>query len=110
MCGWRLQAETDWLPRVQAAWQAGRVSNFVYLLYLNLTAGRSLNDLSQWPVFPWVLSDYRRQKLDLHDASMFRDLSKPVGALNPTRLAMLTQRFLEMPHEPVRSPMLFFCV
>jgi hypothetical protein len=46
---------------VTAAWQAGRVSNFDYLLYLNLAAGRSFNDLAQWPVFPWVLSNYVTQ-------------------------------------------------
>jgi hypothetical protein len=50
-----------WLHRVTAAWQSGRVSNFDYLLYLNLAAGRSFNDLAQWPVFPWVLSSYVTQ-------------------------------------------------
>ncbi len=97
-----MQPKTDWLPRVMAAWQAGRISNFAYLLYLNFAAGRSLNDLAQWPVFPWVLCDYRRSQLDLSDPTMFRDLSKPIGALNPKRLAMLTQRFQEMPSDPVR--------
>ena len=28
-----------WLPRVTSAWQSGRVSNFDYLLYINLAAG-----------------------------------------------------------------------
>ena len=35
-----------------------QVSNFEYLMYLNREANRSFNDLSQYPVFPWVLSDY----------------------------------------------------
>lgn len=97
-----VQARSEWLHRVQAAWQAGHISNFAYLLYLNFTAGRSLNDLGQWPVFPWVLCDFRRPQLDLNDPSMFRDLSKSVGALNPKRLAMLTHRFQEMPQDEVR--------
>ena len=46
------QAEGSWLGRVVAAWQAGRVSNLDYLLYLNLAAGRSFNDLTQWHVDP----------------------------------------------------------
>ena len=45
------QAEGAWLGRVVAAWQAGRVSNLDYLLYLNLAAGRSFNDLTQWYAF-----------------------------------------------------------
>ena len=101
-----VQAESEWLPRVQAAWQAGHVSNFAYLLYLNFAAGRSLNDLAQWPVFPWVLCDFRCSSLDLNDPSMFRDLSKPVGALNPKRLAMLRRRYQEMPRDAVCSDFL----
>ena len=30
----------------------------------------------QYPVFPWVLSDYSSKSLDLSDASSYRDLSK----------------------------------
>ena len=37
----------------------GNLSNFRYLLALNLLCGRSFNDLAQYPVMPWVLSDYR---------------------------------------------------
>lgn len=39
-------------------WQRGLISNYQYLLHLNNLADRSVNDLSQYPVFPWVLSDY----------------------------------------------------
>lgn len=49
-------------------------------------AGRTYNDLNQYPVFPWVLADYTSEVLDFNSAATFRDLSKPVGALNPKRL------------------------
>uniref|UniRef100_A0A673G4T2 Neutral sphingomyelinase (N-SMase) activation associated factor n=1 Tax=Sinocyclocheilus rhinocerous TaxID=307959 RepID=A0A673G4T2_9TELE len=39
-------------------WQRGHISNYQYLLHLNNLADRSVNDLSQYPVFPWVISDY----------------------------------------------------
>jgi len=45
-------------------------------------SGRSFNDLSQYPVFPWVLSNYTSSYLDLNDPKNYRDLSKPMGALN----------------------------
>lgn len=38
--------------------QDGEISNFQYLMHLNTLAGRSYNDLMQYPVFPWVLADY----------------------------------------------------
>jgi hypothetical protein len=41
-----------------------------------LYAGRTYNDLSQWPVFPWILSNYRSATLDLDEPSNYRDLSK----------------------------------
>jgi factor associated with neutral sphingomyelinase activation len=48
-------------------------------------------------VFPWVIADYASAVLDLTRASTFRDLSKPIGALSESRLAMLRERFREMP-------------
>ncbi len=46
-------------------WQSGEMSNFAYLMYLNTLAGRSYNDLTQYPVFPWILADYDSEVLDL---------------------------------------------
>lgn len=109
-------------------------------------AGRSFNDLAQWPVFPWVLANYVTPTLDLNDPANYRcvghriteperacefanvsaaqllasrlqpltrhtpmpvpnaplaqppsDLSKPVGALNPSRLEEFRRRFHDMP-------------
>lgn len=62
-----LEGSGAWLPAVTAAWRTGRLDNFSYLLFCNLAAGRSFNDLAQWPVFPWVLCDYTSAHLDLND-------------------------------------------
>ena len=80
-------------------WQCGALSNYEYLMYLNSLAHRSFNDLTQYPVFPWILADYTSQKLNLNDPATFRDLSKPIGALNPDRLASFRKRFAEMPED-----------
>lgn len=39
-------------------WMNGKLSNFEYLLFLNRISGRTFNDLSQYPVFPWILNEY----------------------------------------------------
>ena len=44
-------------------WLEGDISNFEYLMILNTMAGRSYNDLTQYPVFPWVLADYHSKRL-----------------------------------------------
>lgn len=41
--------------------QRGDISNFEYLMHLNTIAGRTYNDLMQYPVFPWVLADYQSE-------------------------------------------------
>jgi hypothetical protein len=43
-------------------------------------------------VFPWVLSNYTSEDLDLTDPANFRDLSKPMGALDPTRAKHYQER------------------
>ena len=74
-------------------WRKSKISNFQYIMALNLMAGRTFQDITQYPVFPWVLSDYTSEELDLTDESIYRDLSKPVGALNPDRLEQLIDRY-----------------
>ena len=50
---------------------------------------------------PWVLADYSSPRLELNDPAGFRDLSRPIGALNAQRLAMFKQRYADMPREEV---------
>lgn len=66
-------------------WQNGEISNFQYLMHLNTLAGRGYNDLTQYPVFPWVLADYESDHLNLEDPNTFRQLDKPMGALTRER-------------------------
>ncbi|XP_039582492.1 neurobeachin-like protein 2 isoform X2 [Passer montanus] len=63
-------------------WVLREISNFEYLMQLNTIAGRTYNDLSQYPVFPWILRDYVSETLDLTNPAVFRDLSKPIGVAN----------------------------
>ncbi|CAM6104156.1 unnamed protein product [Calypogeia fissa] len=74
-------------------WQNGEISNFQYLMHLNTLAGRGYNDLTQYPVFPWILSDYRSEELDLSDPATFRPLDKPMGALSPEREEEFRKRY-----------------
>ncbi|XP_076929295.1 protein SPIRRIG-like isoform X2 [Bidens hawaiensis] len=60
-------------------WQNGEISNFQYLMHLNTLAGRGYSDLTQYPVFPWILSDYESETLDLTKPETFRKLDKSMG-------------------------------
>ncbi len=89
---------------------------------LNTLAGRSYCDLNQYPgtitylfvcsyisyiipiltlflydlhlVFPWIITDYTSTTLDLNNPAIYRDLSKPIGALNPSRLQQYIDRYV----------------
>uniref|UniRef100_A0A671PYY1 WD repeat- and FYVE domain-containing protein 4-like n=1 Tax=Sinocyclocheilus anshuiensis TaxID=1608454 RepID=A0A671PYY1_9TELE len=77
-------------------WQRGEISNFEYLMHLNTLAGRTYNDLMQYPVFPWIIADYESETLDLSHPATFRDLSKPMGAQNEKRKEKFIQRYNEV--------------
>ena len=103
-------------------WQLGEVSNFCYLMFLNTLAGtslprhvrqhdtlysrvsshlfsntpltgRSFNDLTQYPIFPWVLCNFKSDSIDLDDQRNYRDLSKPMGALDKERATQFQERY-----------------
>lgn len=76
---------SPWNP-VMKRWQKGEMSNFHYLMMVNTMAGRTFNDLTQYPVFPWVLADFTSDELDLTNPATFRDLSKPMGAQTQERV------------------------
>jgi WD40 repeat protein len=71
---------------VTRKWQEGLMTNFQYLMHLNKMAGRTFNDLMQYPVFPYVLADYKSEKLDLSKSQTFRDLSKPISIQDESKI------------------------
>ena len=101
------------LTFLREAWSDGRLSNFDYLMALNFAAGRSMNDLSQYPILPWVLSEYSASSpfsagaptlrlvstippFNLNNRAVYRNLRKPMGALDERRLQMFRQRAADL--------------
>lgn len=94
-------------------------------MQLNTIAGRTYNNLAQYPVvgpslltilcnsgdwvsmnlpahllcicfqFPWILSDYTSEELDLSDPRVFRDLSKPVAVLNERNAKAVREKYVD---------------
>lgn len=42
--------------------------------------------------FPWVLQDYVSPTLDLSNPAVFRDLSKPIGVVNPKHAQLVREK------------------
>mmetsp|Transcript_10518 Transcript_10518/g.10592 ORF Transcript_10518/g.10592 Transcript_10518/m.10592 type:complete len:84 (-) Transcript_10518:21-272(-) len=66
-------------------WLQWKISNFDYLMNINTLSGRSYNDLSQYPVFPWILVDYENNVDQGFNANGvpagYRDLNKNMQLL-----------------------------
>ena len=87
--------------KITSQWVQGKMSNFDFIMHMNSFAGRTYNDLNQYPVFPWVLADYESEELDLNDPNVYRDFSKPMGGQNEKRAAQFRDRYeaLEQSYE-----------
>lgn len=84
------------LQPLSIAWANREISNFEYIMRLNTIAGRTLNDLGQYPIFPWVLADFVSDNLNLRDKSIFRDLRWPIGAQDEKQRAAISARYQDL--------------
>ena len=65
-------------------WQNNNISNLEYLMWLNLYSGRSFNDLTQYPVFPWIITNYSDEREEISIKNDLRNLNIPIGMLDLT--------------------------
>ena len=65
----------NFLPK----WINGEISTFTFLNILNLLSNRSLKDLTQYPVFPWITHDNSIQTEN--EYLKIRQLNKPMGLI-----------------------------
>ena len=47
-----------------------------------LFRSRSFNDLNQYPIFPWVISNYKHKHISLADHSIYRPLNITISGLS----------------------------
>ncbi len=46
------------LSKIVKLWKNWEITTFEFLMWLNIFGNRSYNDITQYPVFPWILSNY----------------------------------------------------
>ena len=79
------------LKNIYEKWYKWKLSSLRMLMMINLYANRSYNDLNQYPVFPWIITDYSSQKLNLlennennKDNKLIRPFDTPMAMLEIT--------------------------
>jgi len=63
-------------------WEDGEISTYQYLLYINKFSSRSYNDISQYPIFPWIFlqSSFGSYKNE-NNLPKFRELAFPISII-----------------------------
>ena len=61
-------------------WTNGHLDTYSYLMILNTVSGRTYNDIAQYPIYPWILSNYSSKELDLNKSESYRDFLYPIYA------------------------------
>ena len=75
-------------------WQNYGISTLEYLMWLNIYAGRSFNDLTQYPVFPWIITNYKTESLI--PKNDYRNLNIPMGMMEISEKSILRKEtFIE---------------
>ena len=77
-------------------WQKNNISTLEYLMWLNIYSGRSFNDLTQYPVFPWIITNYSNDAEKISIENDLRNLSIPMGMMDISDKAQLRKdNFIE---------------
>lgn len=86
-----VSAPDDFLVKAKITdqWLEGRMTNFEYLMLVNIAAGRVFYDTANYPIFPWVITDMKSSNIDTDDSKIYRDLRKSMGLFNDERVAEL---------------------
>ena len=74
------------LKNIYEKWATWEMSTFKFLMLINMYANRSLNDINQYPVFPWIITNYKENDYNslLKDENLIRPFGVPMGMMDIT--------------------------
>ena len=84
-------------------WQNNNISTMEYLMWLNIFSGRSFNDLSQYPVFPWLITNYTDESKEISIKNDLRNLNIPIGMLDLSEKSELRKETFIETYESVKN-------
>jgi hypothetical protein len=76
------------LKTLYEKWLKWEISTLKMIMIMNLYSNRSYNDINQYPVFPWIITDYTSQNFpNFEDSKFIRPMGKPMGMMDFTEEA-----------------------
>ena len=88
-------------------WKENNISNLEYTMWLNFFSNRSLRDITQYPVFPWILQKYELNQSLITNPEI-RDFNLPIGLMELSERGKQRKKnyinFYEMMKEELQIP------
>ena len=71
------------INNIKELWKNSKISCFEYLMWINIFGNRSFRDMSQYPVFPWIITDYKTDTFEeIINNKTIRNFKLPMGLLS----------------------------
>ena len=85
-------------------WQNYSISTLEYIMWLNIYAGRSFNDLTQYPIFPWILANYKSESLNIKND--LRNICIPMGMMESFEKSILRKETFIETYDSLKNDLL----
>lgn len=97
------------LDSLTKTWTKNLMTNYDYLMYLNRLSNRSFNDITRYPIFPWIISDYSNDELKINNKYQYRDFALPIGTISEAskKKAKKYYKYLKNDPLPIKKPFHF---
>ena len=95
--------KTYYVTNKMEEWQKNNISTLEYLMWLNIYSGRSFNDLTQYPIFPWIITNYSDDTENISIETDLRNLSIPMGMMDISDKAQMRKDTFIETYESIRN-------
>ena len=70
------------ISSIRELWKNNQISTLEYIMWINIYGNRSFRDISQYPVLPWIIDDYKTKTFqDIVKNDCIRDFKLPMGMM-----------------------------
>lgn len=74
--------EYSTISNIKELWKNNKISTLEYLMWINIYGNRSYRDISQFPVLPWIIDNYKTKTFqEILENDHIRDFKTPMGVM-----------------------------
>ena len=90
--------------KITSEWVEERLSTYEYLLFVNKYSSRTFNDSNQYPIFPWLITNFTQNQKQKEN---YRNFKFPMAAQNEENQNTALSRFIDDEDNEVKFPVHF---